>query len=535
MPGISTHPTAGAGPVRPRQAARGPRGRPSPPTWRPVPTAATPLPACRPTPSSARSVPPSRWHLRAPAPSGRRRAGQRPASRMSPPLPRTCRRSWRATRIPHRARVGPRRHGRRLPGRAPRHGAAGRAEGHQPRRPGQPRRAWPASTREVRAAGPAGPPEHRPRLRRRAGRRPALPGHGVRRGRRAWPGCVEQQGAAAGGPGLPLRPPGGAGPAARLRARHGPPRRQAAEPDARRRKGQVKVLDFGLARLRQASGRPGGGADAGGRVHGHAGVRGPRAGDRRRARPTSAPTSTASAAPSTTCWPAGRRSRRTATVKLVLAHIEKEPPAAARAAAGRAGGVVGSGGADAGQGPGPAAPAARRGGAGPGAVHQAEGQGRGRGRYVAAAGRGSGGHGDSRWRQHQPREGTQSGGVEAAGEEPRSSRREEPLLGDLRGDCPDSPCKMAKKRREVSEAHAGRMAEAPGCPAARPAWRCYCWPLSAWGPPVLRVKTPTAASSSWRSMSPTRTYSWTAKAHRELGRWRQEGRDPRQAGRARWR
>ena len=43
------------------------------------------------------------------------------------------------------------------------------------------------------------------------------------------------QGAAAGGPCLQLHPPGGAGVAARPRARDGPPRHQAGQPDARPR------------------------------------------------------------------------------------------------------------------------------------------------------------------------------------------------------------------------------------------------------------------------------------------------------------
>ena len=102
--------------------------------------------------------------------------------------------------------------------------------------------------------GEAGPPEHRPRLRRRPGRRHALPGHGVRRGHR--PGQVRgEEGAAAGGARLPLHPPGGAGAAARPPARHGPSRHQAAQPDAgepgrvRPAAVTVKVMDFGLARL----------------------------------------------------------------------------------------------------------------------------------------------------------------------------------------------------------------------------------------------------------------------------------------------
>ena len=58
-----------------------------------------------------------------------------------------------------------------------------------------------------------------------------LPGHGIRRGDE--PGPPGRRGRpAARGAGVRLYSPGGAGPAARLRARHGPPRHQATQPDA---------------------------------------------------------------------------------------------------------------------------------------------------------------------------------------------------------------------------------------------------------------------------------------------------------------
>ena len=71
------------------------------------------------------------------------------------------------------------------------------------------------------------------------------------RGRTSTGWC--SAGAAAGALRLPLRLPGGDGVAARPRAGDGPPRRQAAEPDAvpQKKKHIVKVLDFGLAKARR--------------------------------------------------------------------------------------------------------------------------------------------------------------------------------------------------------------------------------------------------------------------------------------------
>ena len=97
-----------------------------------------------------------------------------------------------------------------------------------------------------------------------------LPGHGVRRGHR--PGQAGQAaGPAAGGRRLRLHPAGGAGVAARPRARHGPPRHQAAQPAAGASDPDVvKVLDLGLARLRarDGAGESSSDADPGGAVMG---------------------------------------------------------------------------------------------------------------------------------------------------------------------------------------------------------------------------------------------------------------------------
>ena len=105
------------------------------------------------------------------------------------------------------------------------------AEGHQPRLHRQRRRRRALPPRGPRRRPPV-PSEHRHRLRRRGRRRHAFPGHGVRRGRQPGP-AGEGTRPAAGGRGVRLRPAGGAGLAARPRARHGPPRRQAGQPDAR--------------------------------------------------------------------------------------------------------------------------------------------------------------------------------------------------------------------------------------------------------------------------------------------------------------
>ena len=151
-----------------------------------------------------------------PRPAGRRRA---PQGADRPPA------------LPGRRRPRRRRHGDRLPRRASADGPAGRPQGH-PRRPAGQRghgRAIPPRGQGGRAPGLA--PEYRGRLRRRAGRGDAHAGHGVRRGDRPGPAGRSPR-AAAGRRGVRVRPPGGAGAPARLRGRHGPPRHQAAEPDA---------------------------------------------------------------------------------------------------------------------------------------------------------------------------------------------------------------------------------------------------------------------------------------------------------------
>ncbi len=88
--------------------------------------------------------------------------------------------------------------------------------------------------REIQSAAKLQHSQYRHRVLGHAARREHRPCHGVRRGDR--PGEDGQvQGPAAGGPRLLLHPPGGAGLAARPRARHGPPRHQAGQPDPRPR------------------------------------------------------------------------------------------------------------------------------------------------------------------------------------------------------------------------------------------------------------------------------------------------------------
>ena len=113
---------------------------------------------------------------------------------------------------------------------------------------------------------------------------------------------VKAQRAAAGGQCLQLRAPGGAGLAARPRARHGPPRHQAQQPDARPPGEQavIKVLDFGLAKV-TSEGPADGGLTHEGQMLGTPDYIAPEQIRRRPARPTSGPTSTAWAARSTTC------------------------------------------------------------------------------------------------------------------------------------------------------------------------------------------------------------------------------------------
>ena len=72
------------------------------------------------------------------------------------------------------------------------------------------------------------------------------------------------------------------------------------------RKGEVKVADFGLSRCFERR-RPAAQPDPERRHDGHAAVHEPRAG-RGQAGRSAAPTSTRSASPATTCWPASRRS-----------------------------------------------------------------------------------------------------------------------------------------------------------------------------------------------------------------------------------
>ena len=130
-------------------------------------------------------------------------------------------------------RAGARRDGGGLPRPEQAHGASGGAQGRR-RAPGRaPRRARPVPPR-----GPVGrqaaTQEYRHRLFGHPARREPRPGDGVRRGAR--PGEDGQvRAAAAGGPRLLLHPPGGARLAACPRARHGPPRHQAGQPDPRSR------------------------------------------------------------------------------------------------------------------------------------------------------------------------------------------------------------------------------------------------------------------------------------------------------------
>ena len=154
----------------------------------------------------------------------------------------------------------------------------GGGEGDQPRLHDQPGRRGALPPRGPRRR-PAVAPEHRQHPRRR-GRRPlALPGDGIRRGHQPRP-AGEGTRPAAGGRGVRLRPAGGAGVAARPRARHGPPRHQARQPDARGEPGCVSTGSREGPRFRP------GGADGGTqrrpdrheRHHGHARLHGPRAG-----------------------------------------------------------------------------------------------------------------------------------------------------------------------------------------------------------------------------------------------------------------
>ena len=97
------------------------------------------------------------------------------------------------------ARTGPRRHGRHLPRRAPRHGEARRAEGSSAPPCWTTPTPWPRFLAEVKAAGQLDHQNIARALRRRSGRQHALPGHGVRRGRPAWRSWWKK-GSVAGGP-----------------------------------------------------------------------------------------------------------------------------------------------------------------------------------------------------------------------------------------------------------------------------------------------------------------------------------------------
>ena len=129
--------------------------------------------------------------------------------------------------------------------------------------------------------GPAAAPEHRPGLRGRRARRPAVPGPGVRRRAAAWPtGWPARRWPAARGG----RAGRDAGPGRARRPRPGrrPPRPEAGQrpadrPTAPRQRSTdcrrwPKITDFGLA------GRRGGGRRPGGVVMGTPSVHGPRAG-----------------------------------------------------------------------------------------------------------------------------------------------------------------------------------------------------------------------------------------------------------------
>ena len=145
----------------------------------------------------------------------------------------------RALRPAGTARRG--RHGGRLQGPRPPARPRRRPQAHPQGTPGK--RGGPAPLPPRDPGGrPAGASQHRLGLRRRSGRRRAFLRHGIRR--RDRPAQARREGRpAAGRAGVRLRPPGGAGVAARPRARHGPSRHQAFQPaaDPRGRQGGGQV------------------------------------------------------------------------------------------------------------------------------------------------------------------------------------------------------------------------------------------------------------------------------------------------------
>ena len=125
---------AGAGRCSPSASCPTPQAAPSPPTWRPAPT-------CR---EAVAGLPADSFlgKVRAAKPAAPPAAAVSDADAGARAWPVSLQRSQprhgraagagQPPEVPHRARAGPRRHGRRLPGRAPRHGAARRSQGHQP-------------------------------------------------------------------------------------------------------------------------------------------------------------------------------------------------------------------------------------------------------------------------------------------------------------------------------------------------------------------------------------------------------------------
>ena len=203
----------------------------------------------------------------------------------------------------------PWRHGHRLQGAAALPAAPRGGQGDRPQ-PGGRR----GDRRTVPAGAGPGRPAEAPQPDRgvsgRTGRRLPVPRHGVRRGRQ--PGRVRRAvRPAAGGGSLRSHSAGSPGAAAPPRARPGPPRRQAVQPDADpRRAGEGARPGAGAGPSR--AGR--GGADHVARpVPGHPRLHGARAVCWTVTRSTSAPTSTAWAARCTSCWPGSRRSRAPAT------------------------------------------------------------------------------------------------------------------------------------------------------------------------------------------------------------------------------
>ena len=157
-----------------------------------------------------------------------------------------------------------------------------------------------ALQRRGRGGRQAQPPEHRQHLRLRSGRRRrAVHRDGVHRGPVAARGDPAGRPAAAAAGARASRRQSRRVARRRARARHRPPRSQARQRDAAAERGKqkdvVRVLDFGIAKLRDDSRADADGDDPGRRHARHAAVHGARA-DPRRDRSTAAPTSTRSAA-----------------------------------------------------------------------------------------------------------------------------------------------------------------------------------------------------------------------------------------------